>query len=330
MVTENEKPIAQAVLKHLWLEAKNAWKLQMSAIASIATMPSTTTSTPSTAGTAAEEKIPKQLPAGVWSKLIQEYQQQQVGGADRIFPTIELLGAEKTLARVWYEHNTSKLYTPVGLGELVSSRTFTSSGEPNQLAKREKTSTTLTLNDQKLVATPETAWQPRSVLAVLDGLQSIRWCFVLLKMGSEQAIHSYFDWLIRLLRSRPQKTEQYGQFFLTISWKLATAMRSGETFDAAVTPLMKDFDTFTECMAREPAPTKRQVTPDRSTMRKGNGKANQKGQRPHRFQPYGRSPRSWTAGQQDAAGPKTSSSWSSDSRPDWQREPWTSDWKAGK
>lgn len=135
-------------------------------------------------------------------------------------------------------------------------------------------------------------------------------------MRSEQSIHSYFDWLIKLLRSRPQKTEQYGQFYLTISWKLATSMRSGATFDASVAPLMKDFDTFTECMSRDPPTPKRSTTTEKSTSRKGNGKSNNfKGKQ--RFQPYGRTPRSWTGSQSEATSTKPASAWSQEARPDW-------------
>ena len=73
---------------------------------------------------------------------------------------------------------------------------------------------------------------------------------VLLKFGPEQSVHSFFDWLVKLARSRPQKMEQFNQFWLSVSWRLATELRSGATFAAAVAPIMRDYDSFTECMAR--------------------------------------------------------------------------------
>ena len=145
-------------------------------------------------------------------------------------------------------------------GEIVAARTFSASGEPNPLAKKDRAATTLTVTGDKLVSAPEELWSPRSVLSVIDGLNSIRWCMILLKFGSEQVTHAFFDWLVKMARSRPQKTEQFGQFWLTVAWKLATELRGGQTFDAAVAPIMRDYDTFTECMSRGPQSTSKRST----------------------------------------------------------------------
>ena len=296
IIAEAEKPIAEAILKHLWNEASSYWQAQMT-LRNVPPVTPASGATSPAANPVTEEKIPKQLPPGVWANLFHEYQTQQIGGLDRIFPVNEILGAEKVLARIYYEYNTSKSYTPIGLGELVAARTFIAAGEPNPLAKKDRTTTTLLLNDAKLVAAPEEAWQPRSVLAVLDGLPSIRWRSILLKLGNEQAVHSYFDWLTRLVRSRPQKTEQFGQFFVTISWKLATAMRSGQFFDAAASLLMKDLDVFSECMSREASSSaKKSNNNEKTRSQKKSGKGGGKskfGQ--YRSQPYARQTKIWTA-----------------------------------
>ena len=65
-------------------------------------------------------------------------------------------------------------------------------------------------------------------------------------IGSEQSIHLFFDWLVKLARSRPQKTDQMGQFWLTTAWRLVMEMRAGKTFDETVAALMKDYDAFPE------------------------------------------------------------------------------------
>ena len=65
-------------------------------------------------------------------------------------------------------------------------------------------------------------------------------------IGSEQSIHLFFDWLVKLARSRPQKTDQMGQFWLTTAWRLLMEMRAGKTFDETVAALMKDYDAFPE------------------------------------------------------------------------------------
>ena len=93
------------------------------------------------------------------------------------------------------------------------------------------------------MATEDSPWQPRSVLSILDGLSSIRWAYILLGMGPEPSIHLFFDWLVKLVRSRPQKTDQLGQFWTTTSWKLAMELRGGKAWDEAVQPIMRDYDT---------------------------------------------------------------------------------------
>ena len=247
-VPESDKPIAKAVILHMWMMAQqNYWAVSQAAM--LPMQAPATTPTATTPAAAAEDKIPKALAPGRCAKLIQDYQCPQIGNEDRIFPIQEILGAEAIIARVLHEHETSKTYTPVQLGEIISVRTFQANGEPNPLAKKERSVTKLTLTGEQLVATPEEPWQPRSVLAILDGLSSIRWCYILCKIGSEQSIHTFFDWLVRLVRSRPAKTDQMAQFWMSTSWKLALDLRAGKTFIESTATIMKDYDSFSECMS---------------------------------------------------------------------------------
>lgn len=98
--------------------------------------PAAVTTAPPASGTSAAttpavDKIPKTLPAGVWMSLVKAYNEIQLNGRDRSFPVAELLGSECVVARMWREHNVSKLYTPVGLGEIIQRRSFTASGDVN-------------------------------------------------------------------------------------------------------------------------------------------------------------------------------------------------------
>ena len=144
----------------------------------------------------------------------------------------------------------------------------------------------LVSNDQ-LVASEEQVWQPRSLLAILDGLSSIRWAYILLQVGPEQSVHSFFDWATKLARSRPQKPDQLNQWWVTVSWKLALELRGGRTWDEAAGPLQRDYDTFTECMGRDPVhivkPPKNGGKSNTGPNPKGKGKYKQP-----RSQPYGR------------------------------------------
>ena len=111
-VPESDKPIARAVIMHMWMMAQqNYWAISQEAMRPLQT--TTPTATTPSASTAAEDKVPKALAPGRWAKLVQEYQTQQIGNEDRIFPIQEVLGAESIIARVLHEHEVSKTYTPV-------------------------------------------------------------------------------------------------------------------------------------------------------------------------------------------------------------------------
>lgn len=330
-----EKPIAEAVLRHMWTLSCQEWAAQQSSAASTTTAGPTSTST--TSKSSGEEKVPKQLPSGVWALLINNYESQQIQGQDRTFPIQEVIGADQTLARIYHELHTSKLFTPVGLGEILSKRTFQASGEPNPLSRKEKPSTTFTVANEQLVALEDTPWQPRSVLSILDGLASIRWAYILVGMGPENSVHMFFDWLVKLVRSRPNKTDQVGQFCQTISWKLAMELRGGKAWDEAIQPIMRDYDTFTECMNREPANIVKKQPPPKPPAGDGYGKAKGKTKTKDRWTPYPRRDRNQQQTWNDHNSQRNSSSWNSSSgsqgqsdRNNWQNDSWSSDWTKNK
>ena len=252
-VEEAERPIAQAVLEHMWQEATVQWQLRLSAVP----LPPTAGSTapPAGGGTAAQpatEKTPKSLPAQIWQRQVARYNNVTVDGRPRRFPEREVLGAEKILGRIWDEHVNTKSYTPVGLGELLERRSFTASGDVNPLQKQAKSGQALRLVDDQLVHDEEgRAWTPRSVLAVMDGINSIRWAWVLLQLGEEDHVHAYADWFIQKVRGRAHKLDNVRAFWDAAGWRIAMGMRSGQSFGEVSTEVMADVDLLNECMSRE-------------------------------------------------------------------------------
>eukprot|EP00435_Cladocopium_sp_Y103_P036545 s1034_g9.t1 len=238
-VEEAERPIAQAVLEHMWQEA-----LRLSAVP----LPpaSGPTAPPAGGGTTAQpatEKTPKSLPAQIWQRQVARYNNVTVDGRPRRFPEREVLGAEKILGRIWDEHVNTKSYTPVGLGELLERRSFTASGDVNPLQKQAKSGQALRLVDDQLVHDEEgRAWTPRSVLAVMDGINSIRWAWVLLQLGGEDHVHAYADWFIQKVRGRAHKLDNMRAFWDAAGWRIAMGMRSGQSFGEVSTEVMADVD----------------------------------------------------------------------------------------
>ena len=209
------------------------------------------TSTAGGSGAVATDKVPKTLPAGVWSKQVTKYNSEQLRGRDRSFPEELLLGAEVVLARMWHEHHVSKMYTPTLLGEILSKRSFTATGEVNMLAKNPRKSNVLTIEDEQLVQEDEKVWSPRSVLSIMDGIEAVVWAWILLEIGEEHHCQTFGKWCVNKARSRSQKLEQFKQWWDAAGWKIAMRMRAGTTFGEASAEVMADVDLFNDYMSRE-------------------------------------------------------------------------------
>ena len=155
------------------------------------------------AASSAPVKPPSDLPPGEWKKLVTRYNQQQIGGRDRVFSEALLLGAEHIVAKA------QKLYTPIPLGALIQCRTFSANGDLNPLTKRKhETKLRVTPESEFQAELAEDTWDARSMLSILDGLQSIKYLFILLQMGDEQDVQAFFETLDSKARGVPQKLAQ--------------------------------------------------------------------------------------------------------------------------
>ena len=105
-------------LKAQWMVLTQSARRAFQSATTSTAAPSTSPHPPATTSSAAEkDTILKSLPAGVYTKLVQDYSDISIDGEKRQFPERNLLGAKKVLARMYHEHHTSKLYTATSLGE---------------------------------------------------------------------------------------------------------------------------------------------------------------------------------------------------------------------
>ena len=107
----------------------------------------------------------------------------------------------------------SGAFTGIALREIVQHRYFNAAGDPNPLRSAKKRSkqqsTVLTINaDNQLEAEEESPWQPKSVLAFIDCMDSIKYLMILVEYGPESAVTNFCDWFVRVVRARPGKLEQ--------------------------------------------------------------------------------------------------------------------------
>ena len=117
----------------------------------------------------------------------------------------------------------SKAYTPLLLGEILSARTWTSADELNKLSAggREPSGGALQVVAGTVVAAEEKkAWEPRGVMAFLDGLEAVRLAWILTGLGEEGDVDSYIAWWEKKARARP-----LGHYWTSTATTLAMEMR---------------------------------------------------------------------------------------------------------
>ena len=79
-------------------------------------------------------KPPKALDRGTYLSLINKFESRWE--PPRSFDMKLIYGADQTLARMWHEHYMSRVYSPVPLHEVISSRTYNKRGLINPLKMR--------------------------------------------------------------------------------------------------------------------------------------------------------------------------------------------------
>ena len=236
----------------------------------------TTTSTSST-----DDKFPKSWPKGVYQQLLTDYKTNT--GNIRPFPEKIILGAEKAVVRMWYEQATSKNYQAVGLGEIITNRTFTATGAVNSTAKKGKSDKTWVLDsDNTLIhqeqqkACPihdDDPGPPRSHPLGLD----IDTDFI-------QGIDAYIDRFIQLTRKNPQRLPNVKEAWDTFSWDIAMKMRNSTSFKQATDDVLQDPVTLAYILA-QPICKKTKNDKGKGKETKGKGKSKQK---TNHWQPYNR------------------------------------------
>ncbi|CAE7923243.1 unnamed protein product [Symbiodinium sp. KB8] len=242
-VADDEAPVAQAILRHMWSEARRQWDL----FAAPPPRP-----TPTAPG------FPE------WGRLVDAYNKVLLGGEPRTFPADELLGAEDVLARMHWEHTRDKLYTPVAIGEILSKRTFSALKVVNPLSARRSTGSAphqIKLVDGALAVEEDRPMVPKGIWSVVDGLTAIKWAWILIQLGTEKAIVAYVDWWIGKARLRSHQLDAVVDYWDAASHRLASEMRLGRTFDEVSRDITGDNLAFSEAMLASRQPAKKNHAP---------------------------------------------------------------------
>ena len=103
----------------------------------------------------------------------------------------------------------------------------------------------------EVVSVEDPQWAPRSLLAIIDGVDAARWALILVEVGKEEDVNMFADWFV----ANPTKLDQVKRLWLKASWAIALGMRAGKTFKEMAAEVISDTAMFNEVMAYvEPAP----------------------------------------------------------------------------
>ena len=160
--------------------------------------------------------------------------------------------------------------------------------------KTNKKNNALSLDEDRQLIETEDPTTPRSVLSVLDGISACRWALILTQYGEEDEINAFAEFMQQRARSRPDRMENMVAYWLSSMWKVAMAMRNGDSFGIATQSIMQDMETFHDYMNKEISSLRPKVKqppklepPDKSWLRPGKGGKTKGGMgSQHRAQPY--------------------------------------------
>ncbi|CAE7890612.1 unnamed protein product, partial [Symbiodinium necroappetens] len=234
---EGQDAVASAIMTHLFVEARRQWDAVSSAPPPSA-LPSPPLPPPVSPGQSSAhvpDRPPKTFSA--WNQQVKAYEDRLLDGKRRTFPVQELLGAEEILARMWFEHTVSKMYTPVTLGEIVSRRTWTPGRVLNPLAANRASaaasSKALRFDHGALVQEEPAEWSPKGLFSTIDGANAARWAWTLLGIGEEDDVMKYADWFVAKARAHSEMVPAIQAFWHKTAWTLAMALRNSTSFGEA-------------------------------------------------------------------------------------------------
>ena len=138
----------------------------------------------------------------------------------RLFPQKMIAGADEVLARMVWEHETSKVYSELGLGEIIAVRMYDSCGHVNKFRNKNKGKDILGSrnvggDEVEVVKKEGTGWNPRSSDPIRDTLEANKWAYVFAGYAEETVADKWIDQFRQKLRAR-NEPEPCGYIYIYI------------------------------------------------------------------------------------------------------------------
>ena len=194
-----------------------------------------------------------------WKAMVFKYNDQKINGQPRSFPERLLLGADETLIRMDDEQST-RMFTPVGLGEILARRIYTAYDTMNKNSKsleRNDRDFHVTVSDSKdghfsLHGQKKQDFEPNSAMLIIDGAIAAGWAKKLFEVGGEPHIDQYITWYTNNVRANPDKLWQLKELWEAAEWDISLKLRGGETFEKAMEHVMRDPQFKNDILNKKP------------------------------------------------------------------------------
>ena len=195
-----------------------------------------------------KDKVPKKLGQGVWLKQIGLYEDAQ--SPPRPFPQKLIAGADEVLARMLWEHETSKVYSELGLGEIIGIRMYDSCGQVNKYRNKNKGKDVLAFrsaggDEMEVVKKEGTGWNPKSGDLIRDALEANKWAYIFAGYAAEMVADKWIDQFRQNLRAK-NEPERCRDLYEAATMKLTLEMLSGYSFQEATEWIISDRSWWTE------------------------------------------------------------------------------------
>lgn len=246
-----DEVVVKAALKCLWKKAKMEEKTaedKNKPVAPPAPFPPIPTVHVVNVPETNKDKVPKKLGQGVWLKQISLYEEAQ--SPPRPFPQKLIAGADEVLARMLWEHETSKVYSELELGEIIGVRMYDSCGQVNRYRNKNKGKDILAFrsaggDEMEIVKKEGTGWNPKSADLIRDALEANKWAYVFAGYAVEMVADKWIDQFRQNLRAR-NEPERCRDLYEAATMKLTLEMLSGYSFQEATEWIIGDRSWWTE------------------------------------------------------------------------------------
>ena len=125
-----------------------------------------------------------------------------------------------------FELNTSKLFTPLRLGEILATRAFTAGGQINPMATRKSDCQALGLStkdgEPAIAFANGPEYDPVTSWASMGAVDAIKWAYTLTGyVDSDEDAEAWVQPFRRLIRTAPGELSLFLSIYAAASWRLS-------------------------------------------------------------------------------------------------------------